>query len=306
MASLSALFRGLAEYRTHSAIRDGVINEADRLSYQVSNILKARLETVKTMTDRHSAALIDQDTQLADNEAIVGQVSKLENELDDLAKQARALLTREPSYQVQKAARDEAQEVYDRADLKTKQAHENRFSKGKPFESDTLFMYLWSRNYGRPDYQANNLVRFLDGKVARLINYHDARANYSVLLEIPVRLDAHLTQLVEELDKQQGKLDEIEADKIRELAGQDLPEALTDARDKLTASNKALEKLRSQLTETANQLALYAEGRDRSFQTAVEMTSDFLQREDLAHLQAVARTTQAPTDDEIVGEIRAL
>ncbi len=56
-------------------------------------------------------------------------------------------------------------------------------------------MYLWDRQYGLPGYKACGLTRWLDGKVARLIGFADARANYARLNEIPERLREHAAAL---------------------------------------------------------------------------------------------------------------
>jgi len=59
----------------------------------------------------------------------------------------------------------------------------------------------------------------------------EARANYAVLLEIPERLDEHAERLEERLRQDQDALHVLEAEKIKELAGHDLTEALRQARD---------------------------------------------------------------------------
>ena len=45
-------FRELAEVRAKHAIADGVIDQADRLHYQVSTLLVARQKTVAELKDR--------------------------------------------------------------------------------------------------------------------------------------------------------------------------------------------------------------------------------------------------------------
>src|SRR3954468_17364573 len=64
-----------------------------------------------------------------------------------------------------------------RAEEKAAQAEADRDEKRRPYEADPLFMYLWRRRYGTRDYQASNLVRFFDRKVAHLIDFETARIN---------------------------------------------------------------------------------------------------------------------------------
>ena len=77
------------------------------------------------------------------------------------------------------------------ADEKAARSEEEKLQKGEAYRNDRLFMYLWRRDFGLPGYRAWPLARWLDGKVARLIGFADARANYDRLNEIPERLREH-------------------------------------------------------------------------------------------------------------------
>ena len=78
---------------------------------------------------------------------------------------------------------------------KAERSEEEREEKGVSYREDPLFMYLWTRRYGKPEYRAWGLTRWLDSKVARLIGFADARASYSRLNEIPERLREHAAAL---------------------------------------------------------------------------------------------------------------
>jgi hypothetical protein len=49
-------------------------------------------------------------------------------------------------------------------------------AKGKPYENDPLFMYLWKKNAGQARDTSGTLVRLFDRIVERSIGYRDARA----------------------------------------------------------------------------------------------------------------------------------
>lgn len=85
------------------------------------------------------------------------------------------------------------------AEGKAAQAERNLEGKRKPYEADPLFMYLLDRGFGTPRYQAIPLVRYFDRKVARYIGFEDARRDYAVLVELPVRLREHAERLRAEL-----------------------------------------------------------------------------------------------------------
>jgi hypothetical protein len=88
------------------------------------------------------------------------------------------------------------------AQEKLAQAEADRDEKRRPYEADPMFMYLWRRRFGTRDYEAGNLVRYLDRKVAHLIGYEAARVNYTMLMELPDRMREH----VERLNQERGGL----------------------------------------------------------------------------------------------------
>ena len=109
-----------------------------------------------------------------------------------------ALLAAERDEEVGLAVPDDAGErraMAERAEARALEAEREREDKRKPYEADPLFMYLWRRRYGTPDYGATGFTRRMDRWVARLIGFEQARANYHVLLALPDRLHAHAARL---------------------------------------------------------------------------------------------------------------
>jgi hypothetical protein len=88
-----------------------------------------------------------------------------------------------------------SQEMIAAAERKADQAEGDLSAKRVPYEADPLFMYLWERGFGTPNYRSARFARFLDRKVARLIGFEEARRNYSVLVDLPVRLREHADRL---------------------------------------------------------------------------------------------------------------
>ena len=88
-----------------------------------------------------------------------------------------------------------SQEMLEAAEKKAEQAERDLAEKRVPYEADPLFMYLWRRGFGTGAYRANSFVRYFDRKVARLVGYQGARANYATLLELPVRIREHAERL---------------------------------------------------------------------------------------------------------------
>lgn len=299
-------FRELAVVRNRHAVADGVIDDADRLTDQVKGILQARQKTVDGLAARSKTAEASREEKLAALDELLETIETHEQQLDNFAKQARRELSDNRAYRDALAALQLAQKTYQRAQEKTAQAEKDRKRKGAPYKNDPLFMYLWQRNYGSNRYQATGLIKWLDEKVAGLVGYHSARANYALLNEIPIRLAEHSERLGAKWRLAQEAADNILAAKVAVLAGDDLPRKLKDFRQKQKLLNLELEQLAGELSETASQINIYAEGKDRSFLQATELAAQFLEQESLQRLRALARKTQEPTDDQIVARIRQM
>src|SRR5690606_31869407 len=96
-----------------------------------------------------------------------------------------------PDYAEKRNEAERLGHVAEESMRKTLQAEADREQKGRPYRDDPLFMYLWEAGYGTRNYRANSLVRWLDGMVAKLVGYREARPNFAMLNEIPLRLREH-------------------------------------------------------------------------------------------------------------------
>ena len=299
-------YRELAEVRAENAIADGVIDEADQIERRVSSILQARQKTLKSLKARATRADKQRDELIAEADALRTEIAKHEAELDKAADKARAALGKNKAYQKLVEARDRAQATFKNADEKTVQSEQDRKEKGKAYETDPLFMYLWRRKYKSDDYQAGNIIRMLDGWVADYIGYHEARANYAVLNEIPTRLRAHCDNLKELGVAAQKAVDDAASEEIKKIAGDKLISDLAAARQRQDRINADLETSAAEVAEISSQLNRYAEGLDPSFQEAVDVSVGFLEQTSYRNLLRQARRTPEPSDDNIVERVAYL
>ncbi len=296
-------FRDLAELRVTTALADGVIDAADQLSAQVSPMLDARQKTITALKRRAEKVVREREKLAKAHAELAASIAERETELDRLAIQARADL-QAAGEQAQRFQSVEAlREMHEKALEKAQTAEADRRTKGEPYENDPLFIYLWRRDYGGRDYRPSRIIRWLDGKVAALIGWSNARANYSMLLEIPKRLSEHAERLKARLDAAEGQIEDAVAQRLRELAGADLPAALAAERERHAKENKAIDKLAAEETEITTQLNIYASGTDPAFTRIIELEGDFLEGKDMDRLRELARQTHSPADDQIVQRI---
>jgi chromosome segregation ATPase len=299
-------FEQLAKFRADLALVDGVVDEADQLSAQVRTMLQARQRTVEDLKRREADAQAKRAQLLADQKPLDEDIERLEARLDALGEKARKALEAESAYRDHAKRREELEGMVAKASEKAEKARAEDAAKGAPYRDDPLFSYLWARKFGTSDYEATGLIRYLDRWVAHLIDYQDARANFAMLTAIPERLADHVERLEKNLKDEREALDAMEAEKIRELAGKDLPSDLRKAHERRDEHIAQLESLNAELAETGKQLKIYAEGLDPSFREAVEKTAQFLQGRSVDALISEARQTVAVNDDEIVALIGKL
>lgn len=298
--------RELATLRARDATADGVIDEADNLSQQVRANLEARQRTMRDLQQRQAKAEADRVAHVQLQDELTRQVAGLEERLDRFGTEARAALATDPGHVALAETHASLSDMLEKAAAKADQVAKDEHEKGLPYRTDPLFMYLWQRQMGTPAYQAAGAVRVLDEWVARLVHYPDARANYAMLTEIPVRLRAHAEDLRRQTSAAKAALDEMEAKRTRELAGEELTSALERERGRQAELGHELEAINAELAETGGQLRLYAKGEDQLFQTAVTAYAAFLEREPLRRLVADAAATDTTEDDRIVEEVRDL
>ena len=199
------------------AIRQGdVVQQIDAADYKVRKILDDREDAMIALNERVSLAakallsLEERRDELHDEVDVAAQA------LAEREAAVQSALESEPEFQAQLDQTRKTDAVAISAAEKAQVVVEDRRDKGKPFESDPLFMYLWNRGYGTSEYRANPLARLLDAWVARLCKYQDARPNYWMLLEIPKRLTEHAERKRANADSELDRLQAMELEAARD------------------------------------------------------------------------------------------
>ncbi|MDX2289291.1 MAG: hypothetical protein NW217_10790 [Hyphomicrobiaceae bacterium] len=303
----AALVRRFAEVRVRSALSDGVVDEADRLESDVALILAGRQRTIASVAARKADADERHAGLLAESTAALVAIADLEDRLDDLAGEARASLASDPVYVAAVGRRDELSGHREKAAQKLDQARLDRARKGAVFEADPLFMYLWRRSYRQgASYAPHPLIRWLDDWVAGLVRYNEARANYTLLTEIPERLGQHLERLEADLAAVTAQVEAIEAQRIAHTDAGDLTGQLRAARGRQRDIDAQLAAVEAEVKAAAGDLNRYAQGADDSYRQTIETLAGFLDRERYERLVNEARASSEPEDDELAVKIGAI
>ena len=298
--------KALAAMSVRDAISDGIVNEADNLSDQVATVLAARLRTIADLTGRLETAEAERARLVTAHAEVGERIGELEQRLDRLAVEARASLGADPAWRARSETRDALASTAGRAAAKDEEAKQTEAQKGAAYRGDPLFMYLWERAYGTGVYTGTGITRMLDGWVADLVRYPTARADFAVLTEIPVRLEAHAKALAARAAEARLQVETMEAARITELAGSDLMGAIGKLRTEQGELVKRLQVVDAEIGEAGIQLKADAQVQDQSFQRAVALHAEFIDKEHPRKLLADALATRRGEDDRIVARIRDL
>jgi hypothetical protein len=299
----SELLRELAKVRLDPAVQAELAGQLTAAEARARDMLADHDKAL----DAAGVELRAVDAELADIAARrSGAVARLEMtraELDTLAKRVEAECLKDASYLALKAERDSLQAVADKSRSKTELAERDEAQKGQPYRADPLFMYLWERNWGTPQYKGKGLSATLDAWVARQVGYHEARANFALLNNIPLRLKAHAERQQQAADAASDALEEMES-RALEVAGaapmRQKLEAASEAIAQIEARVVALEDKRDSLVKAQRDLA---QGSDPTFTDAIAGLAAVLAREDIRVLLSQARATRTGRDDTIVQQI---
>jgi len=168
-------------------------------------------------------------------------------------------------------------------------------------------MYLWRRKFGSSEYPSGFFVRYFDEKIAVLINYREARANYAMLNQIPDRLRAHANRLTAELETEGRQLAAFEQARLIEAGGGPLQEKAAAAKAALDASEADIAEASRKLETLDRQYdAIAGQDNKGAFTKAIELMAENDSRDDVRTLYREAARTKTDEDRAIVEKIDRL
>jgi len=289
-------------------------------------LARMRLDIIKAgADDTLNAAETEAERLLADHETFLatigGQVAKAEETLKDAEAKRRAAegdvdaaldayerltetvekeVQADPGYLALKQGFEDSKSVAVRAEQKLELAKTDRSEKGKPYENDPLFSYLWERKFRTPDYRKGGLSRMLDGWVAKLCRYDEAYLNYARLTELPDRIAEHLASMKLEEAEAQAAIERFEAQRLEERGAAKLAGELVTAKEKLKALDASLATAEGHHSELRGQQERAASGDAGPQEQARLVIEAGLAKASFPDLKVLAAETTTPDDDRIV------
>ncbi len=293
----------LAEVRVKYLLSREVATELQRSDRQVLDLLGSRDEATEVIQKR----LDDLEARQVDltdrREALHGQLEEATSAIDVAEVEAQRRLAQDTAYQEQQQAARAAERVAVHADEKATTSEQEQGSKGKAYRADPLFMYLWKRGFGTSAYRAGGIVKWLDGRVARLIGYEEARANYARLSELPVQLRKHAERMGELADAEFARLKDLDEQALADAGVPELEADRARAREVIAEVDTALADLAEALKGELANLETFAKGEDDQFKRAVGYLASEFGRDDMKALRRDALATPYPEDDVVVARL---
>lgn len=175
--------------------------------------------------------------------------------------------------------------------------------KKRLYEGDALFMYLWRRGYGTSEYRAGRIVRYGDAKVARLVGYSQARANYTMLQQIPQRLREHAERQRQRAAEEAARLQAMEQDALADPSCVDKKAVVDAAEEQLNAAEQQVDAVERKRRSLLDERAALSRGDDDQTNQALHVIMAAIRRQDLQTLREQALRTPLLEDDIVVDRI---
>jgi hypothetical protein len=256
--------------------------------------------------ENEAAIMRAEDARQALDRERAGQhdvVDAAEQTLDEARAAAQKALAADEYYRAAMAAAEASDRVADLADAKAKAAHRDRDEKGKPYEADPLFSYLWLRGFGTPAYVGAGLARPLDRWVARVANYEPLRRDYWMLTELPARFDEHAKRMRLKADDDLAAVHALERAAAEAAGVPQREDELAKAAEALAAIDARIEEHQAALDALVEKRAAFAAGDDELSRRCNEIIRDALRGETMRSLRERANSTPTPDDDAAVDQL---
>jgi len=261
-----------------------------------------RLASAATDVKRAAATLA---TAEVERDEAADNASRAADAVDGLADQVYADIHENREWGAQTARLANAESTAVAAEKKAVQAETDREEKGRPYETDKLFLYLWQRGFGTPSYEAGLVARYFDSKIAGLIGFGNARIDYHMLNEIPLRLREHAQLQQSATIDEQNALARIERAVLIAAGIEPLEEAADAADDIFGDTEDKVEDLRQDQAGAMQEHAILTDDRrDPQLQAAITALAEEMGREDLTRLLSEALRTPSRKDEQIVQSLR--
>ncbi len=296
----------LAKIRLDEISQGSFLGELEAADQRAISLLKERgraYQQLEESIDSGSLALkgLEEKRQTA-----LEVMNKKAQRVVDCEHKIQVGLESDSIYQAQLQEARKIDSIAEQAEGKAKLAEKDRLEKGRPYESNKLFIYLWNRRYGTPDYTGNSLTRYLDSWVEELSDYNKYRVNYWMLLEIPKRLKAHALEARRDSDLSLEVLVAIETEQAEQSGLPQLQSEHAQALGNVDGIDDEIEQQEHSLNLLFKQRTEFVEAKDSYMEQSLQTLSTALSNKSVYELNDAAHQTVSNQDNLMVRELAEL
>jgi hypothetical protein len=296
----------IARVRLREIERGELLDALDETGKRVTALLALRadaLAAVGAELKQAQSALAAVEQERAAQHA---RVDAAENAVDAAEAEAQRRLGDDAAYRAQLDRAQASDGVADLAEAKATAARTDRTEKGKPYEDDALFAYLWSRGYGTSRYRAGPLARLLDRWVARVVAFEPLRRNYWMLTELPARFDEHGKRMRAAAEVDIAKLRALERAAAESAGVADRERALASEAQTLTGIDERITQSEAGIAALVAKRGDFAAGEDDLSRQCTQVLGDAFRKQQMRALRERATRTPSPEDDAAVDELTVI
>jgi len=275
----------------------------DETGRRVKELLAQREGALAAVGEEIAAAERQQGALGTERQAQQAVVDAAEKAVDEAEAAAQQALGADSAYRAKLEAAAASDNVADSAEAKADAAQADRTEKGKPYEADPLFAYLWGRGFGTPAYVGGGLTRALDGWVARVAGFEPLRRDYWLLTELPGRFDEHAQRMRAQADADLAAVQALEHAAAEAAGVPQRQEALDEAQAALAEIDEKIDEHETAVAALVERRASFAAGEDEISRQCNELIRETLKREQMRTLRERANQTPSTDDDAAVDEL---
>lgn len=268
------------------------------------------LQRMQAHVERLDSDIRELDRQRQQGEAelaeVTAELDRAEDHQEQIARQVSEKLTSDPEFSTLSNQAGQAEAALQRSEANLAEIEQDSLRKLPGYENSALFMYLWKRKFGTPEYASRGITRSTDQWLARYIGYRDAHKGYEFLKTTP----GHMRGLIAEDRQALGVvMDELERrrDAVAEELG--LPAILEEIKGLTARRAEQVERLAvldQQSQEVQAERTRIGDTRGQYYQEAIKQFHHLLDRAEHRELAERARSTPSVEDDRIVTRLEGL
>lgn len=295
----------LADLAKFKLTQDGgdIGNRLDQASADAARLMATREQAIAELERQRATKSTEVTAHQSNLQQLRADLDTIEDRIEALTAEVDAKLGNDATHRELVARAETATATAEAAAKKAEQSEADRAQKSEAYKADPLFMYLWERGFGTPEYKHGGIVRTLDRWVSNLIGFLEARPSYVLLNEIPVRLRAHADRVAEAANEAVTAVSVSANKALAEIAGEDLVGRADALAAGIAAQEEALSPAEEAMAALDAKANAFAAGEDESFRKAIEALSRSIAGEDIRALREQAERTPSPEDERFVARL---